>query len=179
MSETEWMEMLRNSDKRSEAVRLFIQEYQRPVYYYVRRMVLSHDDADDITQTVFIKAWRGIDSFRGESKLSTWIFRIAHNECISFLRSSKRLMEVPAHDVESKLGMALQEDELFTGDEIQQRLQTAIAMLPEKQKAVFIMKYYQEMKYEAMSEITGTSVGALKASYHHAVQKIEAYLKQS
>ena len=179
MSETEWMEMLRNSVKRSEAVRLFIQEFQRPVYYYVRRMVLSHDDADDITQTVFIKAWRGIDSFRGESKLSTWIFRIAHNECISFLRSSKKLLQVPAHEVEEKLGWALQEDELFTGDVIQQRLQTAIALLPEKQKAVFIMKYYQEMKYEAMSEITGTSVGALKASYHHAVQKIEAYLKRS
>lgn len=179
MSETEWMEMLRDSDKRSEAVRLFIQEFQRPVYYYVRRMVLSHDDADDITQTVFIKAWRGIDSFRGESKLSTWIFRIAHNECISFLRSSKKLLQVQAHEFEEKLGWALQEDELFTGDVIQQRLQTAIALLPEKQKAVFIMKYYQEMKYEAMSEITGTSVGALKASYHHAVQKIEAFLKQS
>lgn len=179
MSETEWMEMLRNADKRSEVVRLFIQEFQRPVYYYVRRMVLGHDDADDITQTVFIKAWRGIDSFRGESKLSTWIFRIAHNECISFLRSSKKLLQVQAQDVEEKLGWALQEDELFTGDIIQQRLQTAIALLPEKQKAVFIMKYYQEMKYEAMSEITGTSVGALKASYHHAVQKIEAYLKQS
>ena len=170
--------MFRDPDQKAGAVRMFIADFQRPIYYYVRRMVLSHEDADDITQMVFIKAWRGIDTFRGESKLSTWLYRIAHNESMSFLRSSKRLMQVPVHEVESKLGAALQEDELFTGDEIQQRLQTAIALLPEKQKAVFIMKYYQELKYEEMSEVTGTSVGALKASYHHAVQKIEAYLKQ-
>jgi RNA polymerase sigma-70 factor (ECF subfamily) len=141
-------------------------------------MVLSHEDADDVTQVVFIKAWRSIDQFRGEAKLSTWLYRIAHNECITFLRSKKTFLGIESAEVESKLGSALQSDELYSGDEIQARLQTAIALLPEKQKAVFIMRYYDELKYEEIAEITGTSVGALKASYHHAVQKIEASIKE-
>jgi RNA polymerase sigma-70 factor (ECF subfamily) len=119
-----------------------------------------------------------LDGFRGDSKLSTWLYRIAHNECISFLRSAKRILDVDIAKLEFSLGSALQSDVLFSGDEIQAKLQTAIALLPEKQKAVFVMRYYDDLKYEEMAEITGTSVGALKASYHHAVQKIESYLSE-
>jgi RNA polymerase sigma-70 factor (ECF subfamily) len=178
MSDRELLELLTNPEQRSQGLGLFIRQFQKPIYYYIRRMVLSHEDADDLTQQVFIKAWRSIDTFRGESKLSTWLYRIAHNESISFLRSSKRIMGVDASTLEQSLGMSLQEDVLFSGDEIQAQLQTAIALLPEKQKAVFIMRYYDDLKYEEMADITGTSVGALKASYHHAVQKIEAYLTE-
>ena len=176
MSDHELLEMLRDPLRRNAGVSEFIRQFQKPVYYYIRRMVLSHEDADDLSQVVFIKAWKGIDGFRGDSKLSTWVYRIAHNECITFLRNAKRIMNVDAVDIEKSLGNALQSDVLFSGDEIQARLQTAIALLPEKQKAVFIMRYYDELKYEEMAEITGTSVGALKASYHHAVQKIESFL---
>ena len=176
MTDRELLDMLQDPQRRNAGVTAFIRHYQRPIYFYIRRMVLSHEDADDISQIVFVKAWRAIDSFRGESKLSTWLYRIAYNECVSFLRSSKRLMSVDASQVESDLGSALQSDVLFSGDEIQAKLQTAIALLPEKQKAVFIMRYYNDINYEEMAEITGTSVGALKASYHHAVHKIEAYL---
>jgi RNA polymerase sigma factor (sigma-70 family) len=178
MSDHELLEMLTNPEQRSKGVSLFIRQFQKPIYYYIRRMVLSHEDADDLTQQVFIKAWRSIDSFRGDSKLSTWLYRIAHNESISFLRSSKHLLNIDSTDIRGSLGSALQSDVLFSGDEIQARLQEAIAMLPEKQKAVFIMRYYDELNYEEMAKITGTSVGALKASYHHAVHKIEAYLTE-
>ncbi len=178
MTEVELLEMLRDSSRKEEGISQLILQYQRPIYYFTRRMVLRHEDADDVTQVVFIKAWKSIDQFRGEAKLSTWLYRIAHNECMTFLRSKKTLLGIESTEVESKLGSALQSDELYSGDDIQARLQTAIALLPEKQKAVFIMRYYDELKYEEIAEITGTSVGALKASYHHAVQKIEANIKE-
>jgi len=178
MTDRELLDMLQNPKLRNAGVSEFIRQFQKPIYYYIRRMVLSHEDADDLTQQVFIKAWKGLDGFRGDSKLSTWLYRIAHNECISHLRSAKRIMNVDVADMEHALGSALQADTLFSGDEIQARLQSAIALLPEKQKAVFIMRYYDELKYEEMAVITGTSVGALKASYHHAVQKIEASIKK-
>jgi RNA polymerase sigma factor (sigma-70 family) len=178
MTDRELLEMMQNPEKRNAGVSQFIRQFQKPVYYYIRRMVLSHDDADDLTQTVFVKAWKGLDGFRGDSKLSTWLYRIAHNESVSFLRSSKRIMDVDVADVEHALGSALQSDVLYSGDDIQAKLQMAIATLPEKQKSVFIMRYYDELKYEEMSEITGTSAGALKASYHHAVQKIESFLAE-
>lgn len=178
MSDHELLEMVRDPLRRNAGVSEFIRQFQKPVYYYIRRMVLSHEDADDLSQVVFIKAWKAIDGFRGDAKLSTWLYRIAHNECITFLRNAKRIMNVDANDFEKSLGSALQSDVLFSGDEIQARLQTAIALLPEKQKAVFIMRYYDELKYEEIAEITGTSVGALKASYHHAVQKIESFLSE-
>ena len=178
MTDRELLEMMQDPEKRNAGVSQFIRQFQKPVYYYIRRMVLSHDDADDLTQTVFIKAWKGLDGFRGDSKLSTWLYRIAHNESVSFLRSSRRIMDVDIADVEYALGSALQSDVLYSGDDIQVKLQMAIATLPEKQKSVFIMRYYDELKYDEMSEITGTSIGALKASYHHAVQKIESFLAE-
>lgn len=158
------------------AFRMLLNQFQKPIYYYIRRMVIDHDDADDVTQNTFIKAWKGLANFRGESKLSTWLHTIAYHESITFLNGAKRLGKVDITKVEQELTPHLQQDVLYSGDEIQMKLQTALATLPEKQKAVFIMKYYEEKKYEEIAEITGTSVGALKASFHHAVTKIESFL---
>ncbi|MFM9985412.1 MAG: RNA polymerase sigma factor [Flavobacteriales bacterium] len=175
-SDQEILQLFSDPSKKEAAFRLLLGQFQKPIYYYIRRMVLDHDDADDITQNTFIKAWKGLANFRGESKISTWLHRIAYNESISFINSSKRIGKVDIGNVEHELTPHLQQDVLYSGDEIQMKLQTALATLPEKQKAVFIMKYYEEKKYEEISQITGTSVGALKASFHHAVTKIELFL---
>jgi RNA polymerase sigma factor (sigma-70 family) len=176
ISDQEILGKFRDENSREEALRLLLRQYQQPIYYHVRRMVLSHDDADDVTQTTFINAWKGLSFFRGESKLSTWLYRIAYNECMQFLSTKSKVMNVPLSEVQSKLQTVLQEDELFSGDEMSARLHSAVAALPEKQKAVFILKYFEDKKYDEIADITGTSVGALKASYHHAVKKIEEQL---
>lgn len=165
-------------EQKEMAFRQLIVQYQKQIYYYTRRMLLSHDDADDVTQITFVLAWKSLDNFRAEARLSTWLHAIAYRECIHFLEKKKRIAGVSMDRVEHELGNHLQQDEWYSGDEIQRRLQTAIAQLPEKQKAVFIMKYYEEKKYDEIAAITGTSVGALKASFHHAVQKIETYLSK-
>ncbi len=170
--------MYREPRNREKAFSIIVRENQRAIYYYTRRMVLDHDDADDITQNTFIKAWKGLENFRGESKISTWLHKIAYHESLSFINSQKRVGKVPMEKVEHTLSKSLEADVYYSGDEIQRKLQTAVALLPEKQKAVFIMKYFEEKKYEEMSEITGTSVGALKASFHHAVHKVEDFLKR-
>jgi RNA polymerase sigma-70 factor (ECF subfamily) len=179
MSDHEILTLFKEPGKSELAFREILRQFQKPVYYYVRRMLLDHDDADDVTQNAFIKAWRGLPEFRGESKLSTWIHRIAYHECLNFIESKKRIHKIPIEDAQQHLGKSLQEDILYSGDDIQRKLQVALAMLPEKQKAVFVMKYYEEKKYEEIADITGTSVGALKASFHHAVTKIENYLAQN
>ncbi len=155
-----------------------VASFQKPIYFYVRRMVLDHDDANDITQNVFIKAWKGVANFRKESLLSTWLYRIATNETCTFLAKKKRIAGLPFEQIEHSLSSTLEADVYYDGDDIQRKLQTAIALLPEKQKAVFIMKYFEEKKYTEIAEITSTSVGALKASFHHAVKKIEEFLKE-
>jgi RNA polymerase sigma factor (sigma-70 family) len=160
-----------------KAFGLMIQSYQKPIYYYIRRMVLDHDDADDLTQNTFISAWKALAQFRFESKLSTWLHTIAYRESIKLLEQRKKICRIPLENLPTQLSHHLQEDPLYSGDYIQAQLQVAIAQLPEKQKAVFILKYYEEKKYEEIAAITGTSVGALKASYHHAVQKIETYIQ--
>lgn len=142
-------------------------------------MVLFHDDANDLLQNTFIKAWINIDYFRAEAKLSTWLYRIAMNECLTFLNKQRAASTVSIDDAESETIEKLEGDSYFSEDEAQRLLQRALLTLPEKQRMVFNLKYYQEMKYEEMSEIFGTSVGALKASYHHAVKKIEKFLKDS
>ncbi len=168
------------SDKgRRTVFEWLVKQHKEQVYYFIRRMVLNHDDADDVTQQTFLKAWKGLEKFRGESKLSTWLIRIAHNESITFINNRKKLAGISFDDIAEQLDRTLEADALYDGDEIQRKLQVAIAQLPDKQKAVFIMRYYDEMPYAEMSEITGTSVGALKASYHHAVQKIEGHLLQN
>lgn len=155
---------------------MLVRAYQQRVYSHVRKMVIDHDDADDMTQEVFIKVHKYIDGFREDSQLFTWIYRIATNECLTFLQRKKRRFFLPIADVAGKLSAKLDTQPGLSGDEIQLKLQKALLTLPDKQRLVFNMKYFEELSYEQMSEITNTSVGALKASYHHAVKKIEEFI---
>lgn len=139
-------------------------------------MVIDHDDADDLTQEVFIKIHRYIDTFREDSQLFTWIYRIATNECLTFLNKKKRRFFLPIGDVEGELNAKLDSSPHVTGDEIEKKLQKALLTLPDKQRLVFNMKYFEDLSYEQIAKITNTSVGALKASYHHATKKIEEFL---
>lgn len=166
----------RNEKTRNEAFNLLLKNYQQRVYWHIRRMVIDHDDANDLTQDVFIKIWGSLERFREEAKLYTWIYRIASNECITFLNKKKLRsalsLENYAEVLEDKLGRNADP----SAEKIEHKLQQALLQLPQKQKLVFNMKYYEDMTYEEMSAVLGTSVGALKASYHHAVKKIEAFL---
>lgn len=168
---------LNNENARKEhTFDLIVSEYQKRLYWHIRKIVISHDDADDVLQNTFIKVWKGLDQFRAESKVYTWLYRIATNEAISFLHKKKKRFLLPIHDVEKELIKNLESDEFFSGDDVQLMLQKAILQLPEKQRIVFNMKYFEEMKYSDMSSILDTSEGALKASYHHAVKKIKKIL---
>jgi RNA polymerase sigma-70 factor (ECF subfamily) len=157
---------------------MLVRGYQQRVYWHVRKMVIDHDDAHDVTQEVFIKIHRYIDTFREDAQLFTWIYRIATNESLSFLQKKKRRFFLPIGDVEGELASKIDSSPQISGDEIQLKLQKALLKLPDKQRLVFNMKYFEDLTYEEMSEITTTSVGALKASYHHAVKKIEDFLSQ-
>ncbi len=171
------LDSLKDSSTRELAFRHLISKYKERLYWHIRKMVLNHDDADDVLQNTFIKVWNGIDSFRAESSLFTWLYRIATNESITFLNQRKRRSMTSLTDENEFLIGNLESDTYFDGDEWQMLLQKAIALLPDKQRLVFNMKYFDEIKYEEMSAILETSVGALKASYHHAVKKVEEYLK--
>lgn len=163
-----------------QAFDTLMRTYGESVYWQIRKMVASHEDANDLLQNCFLKAWNNLHNFRGDAKLSTWLYKIAVNETINFLNKERQRNNVSGdEDDESFLLRNLESDEYFDGDELQLTLQKAIMNLPEKQRLVFNMRYYDEMKYEEMSEILGTSVGALKASYHHAVKKITAYVKST
>lgn len=175
-SDKELLVMFKEESSKNFAFNLIIKKYQKKLYSIIRRMLIDHDDTDDVLQNTFIKMWHHLDSFKEDSQLYTWLYRIATNESLSFLKKKRTKFFVPIVDVEYKLSQCLEADQNFKGDEIQMRLQKAILKLPEKQRLVFNMKYFEEMKYEDMSEILGTSVGALKASYHHAVKKIEEYV---
>jgi RNA polymerase sigma-70 factor (ECF subfamily) len=155
---------------------MLVRSYQQRVYWHVRKMVIDHDDANDLTQEVFIKIHKYIEKFREDSQLFTWIYRIATNECLSFLDKKKRRFFLPIGDVEAELTSKLDHSEMISGDEVQMKLQKALLKLPDKQRLVFNMKYFDDLTYEEISVITETSVGALKASYHHAVKKIEDFL---
>ena len=176
ISDTELLQLFRQEDSRNNAFNLIVKKYQERLYWHIRKIVLDHDDTDDILQNTFLKVWKGLDSFREDAGLFTWLYRIATNESLTFLNKKKKKMLTPIADVDYQLSNNLESDEYFNGDEIQLKLQKALLTLPEKQRVVFNMKYYEEMKYEEMAEILDTSVGALKASYHHAVKKIEKYL---
>lgn len=153
-----------------------MRKYQQKVYYHIRRMVIDHDDANDLVQTTFIKAWKGLENFREDSQVFTWLYRIATNECLTHLNNKKKRFFLPIGDVEHELTSKLDNEPSLKANQLEMKLQKAILSLPEKQRTVFNLRYYDEMKYEQMSEVLGTSVGALKASYHHAVQKIEKYI---
>ena len=169
---------LKNEKTRDLAFQTLVNKYKERLYWHIRKMVMDHDDADDILQNTFIKVWRSVEKFREESSLYTWLYRIATNESLTFINSNKRRSMVPMNDTSEFLMNNLESDVYFDGDEIQLRLQEAILKLPEKQRIVFNLKYFEEMKYEDMSQVLDTSVGALKASFHHAVKKVEEYLKK-
>lgn len=161
---------------RNEAFNLLISKYQEKIYWHVRRLVIDHDDADDLVQEVFIKVWKNLAKFRSDSKLYTWIYRIATNESITFLNKKKQRNQTPLDEVSAELSESLVASDYFNGDNIQRKLQQALLTLPEKQRLIFNMKYYDDLKYDEISEILGTSVGALKASFHIAVKKIEVFM---
>lgn len=178
IDEKELIKQLQDEKTASGAFETLLKTYTEPVYWQIRRMVLNHDDANDIVQNVFIKAWTNLHNFRGDAKISTWLFKIAVNESINHLNKEKHRSQntIADSEEESFIIKNLEAEEYFDGDALQKELQDAIAKLPEKQRLVFNMRYYQDMKYEEMSEILGTSVGALKASYHHAVKKLTEQL---
>ncbi len=178
MEDKELLEKFLNPDSRNYAYNLLVRKYQQKVYWHIRKMVIDHDDANDVTQEVFIKIWKSLENFRSDAQLFTWIYRIATNECLNFLAKKRRRYFLPIGDVEGGLASKLETSDMIGGDEIQLKLQQAILKLPEKQRLVFNMKYYDELTYEQMSAVLGTSVGALKASYHLATKKIEEFVKQ-
>lgn len=159
--------------KRETAFNLIVKKYGERLYWHIRKMVICHEDADDLAQNTFVKAWHALPEFREESRLYTWLYRIATNEVLTFLKRKKLRNFISLTEVSRQLENSLESDSFFNGDEVQKALHKAILKLPEKQRLVFNMRYFEEMKYEEMSEILGTSVGALKASYHHAHQKVQ------
>ena len=177
-NEEEIIEQLHDPKRCQAAFGKVIEQYSQGLYWQIRRMVFNHDDANDILQNTFLKAWSNIDNFRGNAKLSTWLYKIAINESITFINKERARNEASIDD-DSFLLNNIESDQYFDGDEAQVKLQRAINSLPEKQRLVFNMRYYDEMKYEDMSEILGTSVGALKASYHHALKNIEAFFEEN
>lgn len=177
MEEKEFITLLQNSKTRSKAFENLVDTYQRRLYWHIRRIVISHEDTDDVLQETFIKIFRNIDKFRGESSLFSWVYRIATNQALDFLKKKANERNCSIEDLQYDRSIHLETDVYFEGDEIQIKFQKAIANLPEKQQLVFNMKYFEELKYEQISQILDTSVGALKASYHHAVRKIKNYLE--
>jgi RNA polymerase sigma factor (sigma-70 family) len=176
VEDEEILSKFREDKTRNEAFNLLLKKYQQKIYWHVRRMVIDHDDADDIVQDVFVKIWKNLPGFRNDAQLYTWMYRIATNECITFLNKKKLKNNISLDDVDYELADTLSSSDQFTGDQIQRKLQEAILTLPDKQRLVFNMKYFDDMKYEEMSDVLGTSVGALKASYHLAVKKIESFI---
>lgn len=174
-----FIESLIHPETQNSAFKQLVQQYQKPLYFHIRNIVLNHDDADDVLQNTFIKVFSNIKNFKGESKLYSWMYRIATNESLTFIEQRAKKQGISNEEVQQKAIMSLEADVYFEGNEMQLKLQKAIATLPEKQQLVFKMKYFEEMKYENMSEILDTSVGGLKANYHHAVKKIEEYLKNN
>ena len=179
MEDKEILEKFLDPESRNMAFNQLVRKYQQKLYWHIRKMVIDHEDADDLTQEVFIKVWKHLDQFRHDSQLYTWLYRIATNECLNFLKRKKQKFLLPIHDVSAELAAKIDQSDLISGEEIQLKLQKALLKLPDKQRLVFNMRYYDDMKYEEMSEILGTSVGALKASYHLAVKKIEEYVTKN
>ena len=176
VEDSEILEKFSNEKTRNEAFNLLLTKYQQKIYWHIRRLVIDHDDTDDLVQDVFVKVWKNLEKFRSDAQLYTWIYRIATNESITFLNKKKQRNNIPLDEVSGELADTLVASEYFDGDKLQMKLQKALLTLPDKQRLIFNMKYFDELKYEEISEITGTSVGALKASFHIAVKKIEAFM---
>ncbi|MDT7830255.1 sigma-70 family RNA polymerase sigma factor [Pricia sp. S334] len=178
IAEENLVQELQHPQTSSQAFEVLVDTYKERLYWHIRRIVLNHEDADDVLQNTFIKVYRNIDGFKGDSKLYSWMYRIATNESLTLLKNKARKLDIGNAELQDRMLHNLQADVYFEGDQIQLKLQKAIATLPEKQKLVFNMKYFEALKYTEISEILETSVGGLKASYHLAVKKIEAYLKK-
>ena len=177
-NENETIALRQDPTRQREAFERIVRTYSEQLYWQIRRLVLSHDDANDILQNTFIKAWTNIDYFRGDAKMSTWLYRIALNESLTFLNKQRANSQLSIDDTDTEMLNKLESDPYFDGDETQKIFIEAIKRLPEKQQMVFNLKYFKEMKYEEIAEILGTSIGGLKASYHHAVKKIETFLEK-
>ncbi|MEQ8471813.1 MAG: RNA polymerase sigma factor [Marinoscillum sp.] len=169
---------IQDIETRHYGFNLLIKAYQERIYWHIRKMVVIHEDADDLTQIVFVKVWKNLDNFRADSTLYTWIYRIATNECLSFLRKQKTRHFLSLSSLNDTLTEHLTSSHQVSGDEVQLKLQKALLKLPDKQRLVFNMKYFDDLKFEEIADITNTSVGALKASYHHAVKKIENFITE-
>jgi RNA polymerase sigma-70 factor (ECF subfamily) len=178
-TDAELIDQFRDPSHRDRAFRMILARYQEKLYWHIRRMVLVHEDTDDVLQNTFIKIWKGLPGFRETSGLFTWMYRIATNEAITFLKIRQRERAMIADDPDDTIKGRLKSDPYFDGDDLFGKLQVAIENLPPKQKIVFRMKYFDEMTYEEMATILGTSVGALKASYFHAVRKIQSAFETS
>lgn len=178
-NEEQFIQELLDPKTQNSAFRQLVKEYQRPLYAHLRNMLLNHDDTDDVLQNTFVKVFQNLKNFKGESKLYSWMYRIATNEAITFINSRAKKSGISSEELKNKMINNLEADVDYDGSAIELKLQKAVALLPEKQQQVFRMKYYQEMKYEEMSTILETSVGGLKASYFHAVKKIEDYLNSN
>jgi len=178
-TDKELVQLFRKEETRNYAFNLIVKKYQEKLYWHIRKMLISHEDTDDVLQNTFINAFQGLENFREEASLFTWLHKIATNETLTALKKKKRRYLLPLDDVESQLEKILEADDYIDGEDIQMKLQKAILKLPDKQRLVFNMKYYDNMKYEEMAQILDTTVGALKTSYHHAVKKIEKYLNEN
>ena len=176
IQDTELLLQFRHPETKEKAFTAIIKKYQEKLYWHIRRMVVEHEDANDVLQNVFIRVWNGLENFREDSQLYTWLYRIATNECLSYLEQQKRKSALPLDESESGLSNKIVADKYFDPNKLEWKLQLAIQQLPEKQRVVFTLRYYDEMPYEEMSRVLDTSEGALKASYHHAVKKIEDYI---
>ena len=174
--DNELLILFRSPETKEKAFTQIVKKYQERLYWHIRRLVVGHDNANDVLQNVFIRVWKGLENFREDSQLYTWLYRIATNESLSFLDQLKKKSSVSLSDVESGLSNKVMAEEHFDASRMEWKLQLAIQQLPEKQRVVFTLRYYDEMPYEEMSQVLETSEGALKASYHHAVKKIEEYI---
>jgi RNA polymerase sigma factor (sigma-70 family) len=180
MTDLEILELLKDPLNNERVFRFILKTYKEKIYFQVRKIVINHDDADDVTQDAFIKIWRNLDKYRGESKLYTWLYRVATNEALTFIQKKRKDLSVDIDDNEflSNQLISPSSDTYMDGDEVQLKLQKALLQLTDKQRAIFNLKYFEELKYEEIAQITDTSVGGLKAMYHLAVKKIEEYLKK-
>jgi len=176
VEDKELLDLFKEESTKELAYTAIIKKYQEKLYWHIRKMVISHDDANDMLQNVFIKVWRGLHNFREDSQLYTWLYRIATNECLTFLEMKKKKATLSMGDEENGLSNLIKADKNFDANKLEWKLQLAIQKLPERQRLVFNLRYYDEMPYEKMSRILNTSEGALKASYHHAAKKIEQYM---
>lgn len=171
------IQLFKAADTKEKAFTDIVKKYQERLYWHIRRLVIDHDDADDVIQNTFIKAWKGLDNFREDSQLYTWLYRIGTNESLTFLEQKKKKNNhTSLSDLEESLSNQVKASENFDGQKLEWKLQLAIQQLPEKQRVVFNLRYFDEMPYEEMSQVLETSVGALKASYHHAAKKIEDFI---